>query len=116
MDNEIVTIRSTGLASKPIILEPHSRVCFPRVFQDVGQRSVPRWEDGVENVSSKSLRPRQVGARASVLTAVVASTMTRVVAAASSLPWIIMGTPAGIEGVTRVTVVAETLMYRDCGA
>ena len=41
VDNEIVTIHSTGLASKVIILEPQSRVCFSGVFQDVGQRSVP---------------------------------------------------------------------------
>ena len=36
-DNEIITIRSTGLASKPIILKPQSEVCFPGVFQDVGR-------------------------------------------------------------------------------
>ena len=55
-DNEIVTIHSTGLASKPIILEPQFGVCFPRVFLDVGRWSVPRWEDGVEDVSAKGLR------------------------------------------------------------
>ena len=31
-DIEIIIIRSTGLASKPIILEPQSEVRFPRVF------------------------------------------------------------------------------------
>ena len=31
-DNEIIIIHSTGLASKPIILEPQFRVHFPRVF------------------------------------------------------------------------------------
>ena len=61
-DNEIVIICSTGMASKPIILEPQFGVCFPRVFWDVGRRSVPRWEDGVEDVSAKGLRSRQVGA------------------------------------------------------
>ena len=40
-DNEIITIYSTGLTSKPIILEPQSEVRFPRVFWDVGRRSVP---------------------------------------------------------------------------
>ena len=85
--------------TKPIILEPQSGVCFPGVFRDVGRRLVPRWEDGVENVSSKSLRPRQVGARASVLTAVVASTAMRVIAVASSLSQAIVGTPTGIAGV-----------------
>ena len=31
-DNEIIIIRSTGLAGKPIILEPQSRVRFPEYF------------------------------------------------------------------------------------
>ena len=111
MDKEIVTICSTGLTSKPIILEPQSGVCFPKVFWDVGWRSVPWWEDSVEDVSAKGLRSRQVGARASVLAAVVVSATTRVVAASSLLPLITAGTPAGIEGVTRIIVVAETLMH-----
>ena len=37
----------TGLASKPIILEPQSGVCFPKVFWDVGRRSIPWWKGGV---------------------------------------------------------------------
>ena len=97
VDNEIIIIRSTGLASKPIILEPQSGVCFPGVFRDVGRRSVPWWEDNVVDVSAKGLRSRQVGARASVLAAVVASATTRVVAAASLLPLTVVGTPAGIQ-------------------
>ena len=35
---------------------------------------------------------------------------------ASLLPRITSGTPAGIEGVARVTVEAETFMQRDRGA
>jgi len=35
---------------------------------------------------------------------------------ASSLPRITVGTPAGVEGVTRIMVAAETLMYRDHSA
>ena len=102
----IVIIRSTGLASKPIILEPQSGVRFPGVFWDVGQWSVPRWKGDVEDVSAKGPRSRQVGAQASVLAVVIASATTRVVAAAG-LP---MGMPAGIEGVVRVTVAAKTLV------
>ena len=41
--------------------------------------------------------------------------MTRVVAMASLLPRITSGTPAGIEGVARVTVEAETFMHQDHG-
>ena len=96
MDNGIIIIRSTGLASKPIIREPQSGVCFLGVFRDIGRRSVPRWEDGVEDVSTKGLRSQQVRARASVLTTVVASINTRVVAMASLLPLIAVDMPTGI--------------------
>ena len=113
MDNENVTICSTGLASKPIILEPQSGVCFPGVFPDVGRRSVPRWKDSVEDVSAKGLRSRQVRARALVLATVIASTMMRVVSTSSLLPLITVGTPAGIEGVACIMVEAEMLMHRD---
>ena len=51
-----------------------------------------------------------------ILTTVLASTMMRVVAAASLLPLVVAGTPTGIQGVTRVTVEAETLMHRDLDA
>ena len=84
-DNETITIRSTGLVRKPVILKPQSRVRFPGVFWDVGRRSVPQWEGSVEDVSAEGLRSRQVGARAMVLAAVVASAMMRVIAMASSL-------------------------------
>ena len=95
-DNKIIVICSTSLASKPIILEPQSRVCFPRVFWDVGRWSVPRWEDGVEDVSAKGLRSRQVRAQALVLIAIIASAMMRVVAIAILLPLITARTPMGI--------------------
>ena len=99
------------MASKPIILDPQSGVCFPRVFQDVGRWSVPWWEDGVEDVLAKGLRSLQVRARASILTIVVVSATMRVVAMASLLPLIVVGTPMGIEGVARITVEAETFMH-----
>ena len=64
---------------------------------------------------AKGLRSRQVGAQASVLTPVIASATMRVVATASLLPLITIGMPAGIQGVARVTVEAETLMHRGYG-
>ena len=65
---------------------------------------------------AKGLRSRQVRARASVLAAVVASAMTRVVVVASLLPRITVGMPASIEGVACVAVEAETLLHRNRGA
>ena len=51
-----------------------------------------------------------------VLLVVIASTPSRVVTTAGPLPRIVAGMPVGVEGVTRVTVATETLMYRDRGA
>ena len=116
MDNEIIIIRSTGLANKPIILKPQSEVHFLEVFWDVGRRSIPQWKGSVEDVSAKGLGSRQVRAQALVLAAVVASATMRVVAAAGPLPHVAAGTPAGIEGVAHITVAAETLVHRDRGA
>ena len=67
MDNEIVIIRSTALAGKPIILEPLSEVRFPRLFWEVDWWSVPLREGGVEDVSAEGLRSWQVGVTPLVL-------------------------------------------------
>jgi hypothetical protein len=50
------------------------------------------------------------------LTAVIASAMMWVVAVASPLPRIVVGTPAGVKAVTCITVEAETLMHQNRGA
>ena len=50
-----------------------------------------------------------------VLTAVVASATTRVIAASGSLSWVVVGASMGVEGVACVTVVAETLTHWDRG-
>ena len=85
VNNEIIITRTTGLTGKPIVFEPKPGVCFPRIFRDIGRRSVPWWEGSVEDVLVEGLRAWQAGAQALVLTAIVASAMTRVIAAASSL-------------------------------
>ena len=61
----------------------------------------------------KGLRSHQVRAWASVLTTIIVSASTWMVAMASPLLRIAIGTPTGIEGVTGVAVEAETLMHRD---
>ena len=68
------------MTGKPIVFEPKPGVCFPRIFRDVGRRSVPWWESSVEDVPAEGLRARQARARAPVLADVVASATLRVVA------------------------------------
>ena len=65
---------------------------------------------------TKGLRPRRDEAQASVLAAVIAFATMRVIAAGSSLSWVVMGTRASVEGVACVTVAAETLMHWGHGA
>ena len=69
----------------------------------------------LEDASAKGLRSRQVEAQASVLAAVVVSTMTWVVTVASPLPHVATGRPTGIEGVACVMVEGETLMHQNHG-
>ena len=54
----------------------------------------------LEDASAKGLRSQQVGARASVLTTIIASTTMWVVAMAILLPRIVVGTPTSVGGVT----------------
>jgi len=70
--------------------------------------SQSRW---FEDVSAEGLRPRRVEAWAPVLAAVVASAVTRMIAAAGSFSWVAVGASAGVEGPTCVAVVAEMSMY-----
>ena len=66
-------------------------------------------------MSAKGLRAWQARAQALVLAAIVASTVSRMVAAVGSLPYVAMGAPTGVDGASHIAVVAETLMYRDSG-
>jgi len=66
-------------------------------------------------VTAEGLRAREVGARASVLAAVVAFAATRMIAVVGSFSRVAIGMSMGIEGDACVTVVAETLMYWDRG-
>ena len=77
---------------------------------------IPWWEGSVEDVSTEGPRPQQARARASVLATVIASATTRVVAMASLLPRIAMGTSAGVEGVAHITVEAKTFVHQDRSA
>jgi len=72
-------------------------------------------ERSVEDVSAEGPRAWQAGARAPVLATVIAPTASRMIAAMGSFPFDTMGVPAGADGATHVTVVAEMLMYQDGG-
>ena len=74
------------------------------------------WESSVEDVTAKGRRTLQAEAQASVLTAVVASAMTRTIAMAGSFSWVTVGVSAGVEGAACIMVAAETLMHQDRGA
>jgi len=101
------------LIGKPIVFKPKSRVCLPRVLRDVGRWSVPWWECSVEDVPAEGLRPWQARAQASILSVVVASSASRMIAVAGSFSWVVVGASAGVEGVACIAVVAKTLMYWD---
>ena len=70
-------------------------------------------ERSVEDVSVEGLRAWQARARALVLAAIVASTVSRMIAAVGSFPRVAVGASAGIDGAARIAVVAEALMYQD---
>ena len=74
------------MTGKSIIFKPKSGVCLPRVFRDIGRWSIPWWECSVEDVSVKGLRPWHARARALVLAAVIASVVSRMIAAVGSFP------------------------------
>ena len=57
-DNKVIIIRTTGLTGKPIVFEPKSRVCLPRVLRGIGRWSIPWWESSVEDVPTEGLRAR----------------------------------------------------------
>ena len=57
-DNEVIIIRITGLAGKPIVFEPKSGARLPRVLRDIGRWSVPWQESSIEDVPAEGLRAR----------------------------------------------------------
>ena len=66
-------------------------------------------------MSAEGLRAWQAGARASVLIAVVASAMSKMVAVACCLSMVAVGAFASIDDATYVAVMAEALMHWDGG-
>ena len=99
------------MIGKPIIFEPKSKVCLPRVLRDIGRWSVSWRESSIEDVPAEGLRAWLAGAWAPVLTVVIASAATRMIATAGSFSTVAVGASAGVEGALWVAVVAETLMY-----
>ena len=77
---------------------------------------MPRGERSVEDVSAEGPRAWQARARARILATIIAPAASRMIAVMGSFPFVAVGAPTGVDGATHVTVVAETLMYRDSGA
>jgi len=73
--------------------------------------AIPWWECSVEDVLAEGLRAWQVGAQAPVLTAIIASAASRMIAVVGSFSRVTVGTSAGIESATCIAVMVETLMY-----
>jgi hypothetical protein len=84
-DDEVVIVRSTQLAGKPVVREPHFRPCFPRVLGDGSRGSEPGREWRPSYGPAESLRTGWFGRGTPILHAVVASPTPRVVASAHLL-------------------------------
>ena len=67
-------------------------------------------------MSAEGLRSQQARAQTLILAAIVASTMSWMIAATGFFSFVAVGAPVGIIGDAHVTAMAETLMYRDSRA
>jgi hypothetical protein len=107
-DDEVVIVRSTQLEGQPVVREPQSRPCFPRVLGDGSRGSEPGRERRPSYGPAESLRTGWFGRGALILPAVVASPTPGVVASAHLL--VEVGST-----VAAVVLVAEaTWGYRHC--
>jgi hypothetical protein len=84
-DDEVVIVRSTQLASQPVVREPQFRPCFPRVLGDGSRGLEPGRERRPSHGPAESLRTGWFGRGAPILPAVVASPTPGVVALAHLL-------------------------------
>jgi hypothetical protein len=84
------------LIGKLVVLEPLAGVPLPGVLLDVCRWAVPRQDGYTEDLSAENLGPPQGEAMAPVLTAVIVSSMTRVVAAVGTFSLISLRTPADV--------------------
>jgi hypothetical protein len=104
-DDEVVIVRSTKLASQPVVREPQFRPCLPRVLGDGSQGSEPGRERRPSYGPAESLRTGRFERRALILPAVVASPTPGVVASAHLLAEV-------GSTVTAVVLVAEATRGR----
>lgn len=97
MDNEVLIIRTTGLARELVIFELEARVHFSRVLGNAGWRSEMLRARQAEDVPTDSLRPQRWRTQASVLPRVVAPIATGTVAVVRLLRPIALFAPTGIQ-------------------
>jgi hypothetical protein len=84
-NDEVAIVRSTQLASQPVVRKPQFRPRFPRVLSDGSRGSEPGWERCPSYGPAESLRTGWFGQGAPILPAVVASPTPGVVASAHLL-------------------------------
>jgi hypothetical protein len=84
-DDEVVIVRSTQLASQPVVREPQFRSRLPRVLCDSSRGSEPGRERRPSYGAAESLRTGWFGRGTPILPAVVASPTPGVVASAHPL-------------------------------
>jgi hypothetical protein len=84
-DDEVVIVRSTQLASQPVVREPQLRSRLPRVLCDSSRGSEPGRERRPSYGAAVSLRTGWFGRGTPILPAVVASPTPGVVASAHPL-------------------------------
>jgi hypothetical protein len=106
-DDEVVIDRSSSPASEPVVLEPQGGIRLPSVPRDVCRGSLPCWEQCAADARAENPRTRRVGARALVLTAVMAFATTRVISSPRRRLLILMLEPPAVDGVACVAVGVE---------
>jgi hypothetical protein len=114
-----VVCRCPGVASKPIVLEPHAGVGVPVVPWHVGRSAKARKELRVADALAKSPWTPLVRRPAVVafIVAIVASPASMIVVVARAVVAVVvdaLGSPSGLDGVPCVTVGPKAAPDRRC--
>jgi hypothetical protein len=106
-DDKVIVDRSSSPARESVVLEPQGGIRLPTVPHDVCRRVIPWREWHAADARAENPRTRRVGAWASNLTTIMASTVVRVISSAHRRLLVLMPAPPGIDGVVCIVVDAE---------